>query len=87
METKELKAKDIPMGYALCFNDACNRKDTCMHYLANMLTNQQERFIGQAVYPTAWQNGECRCYCEAAVLLTLMLLLGTSISWKSATAM
>ncbi len=41
MENKELKAKDIPMGYALCFNDACNRKDTCMHYQANMLTNQQ----------------------------------------------
>ena len=28
METKELKAKDIPMGYALCFNDTCNRKET-----------------------------------------------------------
>ncbi len=64
MEEKELKAKDIPMGYARCFNDACKRRDTCMHYLANVLTNQQERFIGQAVYPTAWQKGECRCYCE-----------------------
>jgi len=64
MEEKELKAKDIPMGYARCFNDACKRKDTCMHYQARLLTNQQERHIGQAVYPTAWQNGECRCYCE-----------------------
>ena len=54
MENKELKAKDIPMGYARCFNDACNRKDTCMHYQARLLTNQQERHIGQAVYPTAW---------------------------------
>ena len=41
MEEKELKAKDIPMGYARCFNDACKRRDTCMHYLANVLTNQQ----------------------------------------------
>ena len=64
MEEKELKAKDIPMGYALCFNDACKRKDTCMHYLANVLTSPQERHIGQAVYPTAWQDGECHCYCE-----------------------
>ena len=47
-----------------CVSTMLDRKDTCMHYLANMLTNQQERFIGQAVYPTAWQNGECRCYCE-----------------------
>jgi hypothetical protein len=30
MEEKELKAKDIPMGYARCFNDACKRKDTCI---------------------------------------------------------
>ena len=47
MEEKELKAKDIPMGYARCFNDACKRKETCMHYLARVLTNQQERHIGQ----------------------------------------
>ena len=64
MEEKEFKAKDIPMGYARCFNDACKRKDTCMHYLANVLTSPQERHIGQAVYPTAWQDGECHCYCE-----------------------
>ena len=64
METKELKAKDIPMGYALCFNDACKRKDTCMHYQARLLTSPLERHIGQAVYPTAWQDGECHCYCE-----------------------
>ena len=61
---KELKAKDIPMGYALCFNDACNRKETCMHHLAQVLTSHQEQHIGQAVYPTAWKDGECHCYCE-----------------------
>ena len=64
MEEKELKAKDIPGGYARCFNDTCKRKDTCMHHLARVLTNQQDRFIGQAVYPTAWQKDECPCYCE-----------------------
>ena len=41
MEEKELKAKDIPMGYARCFNDACKRRDTCMHYLANVLWRKQ----------------------------------------------
>ena len=64
MEEKELKAKDIPWGYARCINDACKRKDTCMHYLANVLTNQQDRFTGMSVYPTAWQQDECPCYCE-----------------------
>ena len=36
MEEKELKAKDIPWGYALCFNDACGLKDKCMHYQARL---------------------------------------------------
>ena len=63
MEEKELKAKDIPWGYALCFNDACGLKDKCMHYQARLLT-AEGRYVGQAVYPTAWQDGECRCFCE-----------------------
>ena len=53
MEEKELKAKDIPWGYALCFNDACGLKDKCMHYQARLLT-AEGRYVGQAVYPTAW---------------------------------
>ena len=60
MEEKELKAKDIPWGYALCFNDACGLKDKCMHYQARLL-KAEGNYIGQAVYPTAWQEGECRC--------------------------
>ena len=32
MEERELKAKDIPWGYALCFNSECTDKDKCMHY-------------------------------------------------------
>ena len=51
MEEKELKVKNIPRDYALCFNEGCKCKDTCMHYLARVLTGQQERFTGQAVYP------------------------------------
>ena len=63
MEEKELKAKDIPWGYALCFNDACGLKDKCMHYQARLL-KAEGRYSGQAVYPTAWQDGECRCFRE-----------------------
>ena len=64
MEEIELKAKDIPWGYARCFNDACKRKDTCMHYLANVMTDLHDRFTGLSVFPTAWQQDECPCYCE-----------------------
>ena len=63
MEEKELKAKDIPMGYELCFNSGCADKDKCMHYQAMLLTSA-DRYKGQAVFPTAWQNGKCRCFRE-----------------------
>lgn len=63
MEEKELKAKDIPMGYELCFNSGCADKDTCMHYQAMLLTSA-DRYKGQAVFPTTWQGGKCRCYRE-----------------------
>ena len=63
MEEKELKANDIPCGYPLCFNNACGKKDTCMHYQA-MLLKRGECSYGSAVYPTAWQNGKCECYRE-----------------------
>ena len=64
MENKELKSKDIPWGYALCFNDACGLKDKCMHYQTRLL-KAEGRYIGQAVYPTAWQDGPSRDRAEA----------------------
>lgn len=63
MKEKELKTKDIPWGYALCFNSVCGKKDMCMHYQAQLLM-PKSCYSGQAVYPTAWQDGECRCFCE-----------------------
>ena len=63
MEEKELKAKDIPMGYPLCFNDECGNKDRCMHYQAWLLM-PKERNSGSAVYHTAWEDGQCRCFRE-----------------------
>lgn len=63
MTDKELKACDIPGGYALCFNGECGRKDTCMHHQA-MLLKRGEHVYGSAIYPTAWQNGACPCYQE-----------------------
>ena len=63
MEERELKAKDIPWGYPLCFNSGCADKDRCMHYQA-WLVMPKDRNSGTAVYPTAWEDGPCRCFCE-----------------------
>ena len=61
MEEKELKAKDIPRDYPLCFNSECADKDRCMHYQARLLM-PKERYYGSAVFPTAWEDGKCRCF-------------------------
>ena len=63
MEERELKAEDIPMGYPLCFNSECADKDKCMHYQARLLM-PKDRYSGSAVFPTAWEDGKCRCFRE-----------------------
>ena len=61
MEEKELTVKDIPWGYPLCFNSECGEKDRCLHYQAWLLT-PKDRYTGAAVYPAAWENGQCQCF-------------------------
>ena len=63
MEERELKAKDIPGKYPLCFNDECADKEKCMHYQARLLKGEG-RLYGQAIYPTAWQDGNCKFFRE-----------------------
>ena len=58
MDNKELNRNDIPGSYPLCFNDECKKKGICMHYQARLLMDES-RHYGRAIYPTAWQNGEC----------------------------
>ena len=63
MEEKKLTYKDIPMGYSSCFNDECTKKECCMHYQARLLM-PEDCFKGSAVFPTAWQDGACKCFRE-----------------------
>lgn len=63
MKDIKLNVKDIPSGYALCFNSDCADKDKCLHYQAKLLMADR-CYKGQAVYPAAWQDGKCCCYNE-----------------------
>ena len=63
MKDIKLNVKDIPSGYALCFNSDCAEKDKCLHYQAKLL-KAENCYKGQAVYPAAWQDGKCSCYNE-----------------------
>ena len=63
MEKKKLTYQDVPLEYPLCFNHECTNKDCCMHYQASLLLPEGCHH-GPAVYPTAWQDGECKCFRE-----------------------
>ena len=63
MKGKELKAKDIPMRYPLCFNEKCAEKEKCMHYQAWLLM-PEGRYYGSAVFQLAWKEGLCKCFNE-----------------------
>ena len=63
MEEKKLTYKDVPMGYPLCFNHECTKKGHCMHYQARLLLPEGLHH-GPAIYPTAWLDGECKCFRE-----------------------
>jgi len=60
---KQLENKNIPSGFALCFNETCQLRKSCMHYQAYLL-QPKERLSGPAILPSAWQDGECQRYCE-----------------------
>ena len=51
------------MGYPLCFNNECTKKDCSMHYQARLLL-PKGRHYGPAIYPTAWQEGNCNYFRE-----------------------
>jgi hypothetical protein len=63
MEEKELTYKDFPWGYPLCFNNECAEKERCMHYQA-MLLSPGDCHYGPTIFPTAWQDGTCKCFRE-----------------------
>ena len=67
MDKKELTYQDVPMGYPLCFNDECTKKACCMHYQARLLL-PEGRHHGPAIYPTAWQDGECMYFREKRIV-------------------
>ena len=62
MEQK-LKVEHIPYNYALCFNKDCQQCETCLHFQAGLL-KPDTVLRGNAVYPSAWKDGKCKCYNE-----------------------
>ena len=63
----QLESKNIPHGYALCFNEDCQLRKKCLHYQAYLL-KATDRLGGPAIYPDAWKSGQCRRFNEAKLV-------------------
>lgn len=58
----------VPSTFPLCFNTACPRKETCLHYTAAQHI-ESTRKVGEAIYPSALQpDGSCIYYRESKVI-------------------
>jgi hypothetical protein len=62
-----LESKNIPHGYALCFNEGCQLRDKCLHFQAYLL-KPENQLGGPAIYPDAWKNGQCQRFNEAKLV-------------------
>ena len=59
-----LDIKNAPAGYPLCFNHQCSRCQECLHYQVAQ-SKTPRRPYGRTVLPTAWADGECKCFKSA----------------------
>jgi hypothetical protein len=64
---QNLEIKNIPSKYKLCFNEACQLREKCMHYQA-YLRKPETVLGGPAIYPDAWKNGQCERYNEVKMV-------------------
>ena len=57
----------IPPSFARCFQSDCPMADTCMRFLAGKHI-QEGQVRGEAVFPTARQEGGCKMYRPTRVI-------------------
>lgn len=61
MLKKAMAGKSLPYGWIYCFNEQCVVKDECVRFLSTRFLSEK-RHSGNAVFPSAWRNGNCQYY-------------------------
>lgn len=61
MLKKAMAGKGLPYGWTYCFNEQCVVKDECVRFLSTRFLSEK-RHSGNAVFPSAWRNGNCQYY-------------------------
>ena len=61
MLKKAMAGKGLPYGWIYCFNEQCVVKEECVRFLSTRFLSEK-RHSGNAVFPSAWRNGNCQYY-------------------------
>lgn len=61
MLKKAMAGKGLPYGWTYCFNEQCIVKEECVRFLSTRFLSEK-RHSGNAVFPSAWRNGNCQYY-------------------------
>ena len=75
MDEKELLKKafeygNVPSLITYCFTEPCPMKDKCIHYLSGLYKNEKTD-RGDAIFPNALKNGNCKYFAPLRVAPTL----------------
>ncbi len=62
-----LNFDEVPTSWALCFCEGCPRHADCLRYVAGRAVPDNLTW-GNAVYPTAYRNGDCRHFRPVRVI-------------------
>lgn len=61
METQKLEWEIVPIGWAVCFNEECTRRDDCLRFQAGRLA-PSDLCSARCVLPSAWKGAECKMF-------------------------
>ena len=72
MDEKELLKKafeygNVPSNITYCFTEPCPMKNKCIHYLSALYKNEKTD-RGDAIFPNALKNGECKYFAPLRVV-------------------
>ena len=58
---------DAPKSWYNCFNSECKKANECMHFMTGKNV-PEDMTLGNAIYPNACKNGECRFFKQIRVM-------------------
>ena len=59
----EIRFKDVPSDWAVCFNNDCPLKEECMRYQVGLVM-PDDVWVWRTVMAAAWKKGDCKAFAK-----------------------